>query len=75
MSGIDVRQVVEKNLKTSINTGIAHKDLGVGQVGASLARPSVEMFGETLAAFAEQYGYWRLENGRSRTESEGGGAI
>jgi hypothetical protein len=55
-TGIDVRKVVEKNLTPRINTGIAHKDPGVGQVGAGLVRPPMEMFEEALVAFAEQYG-------------------
>jgi hypothetical protein len=54
-TGIDVRKVVEKNLTPRINTGIAHKDPGVGQVGAGLVRPPMEMFEEALVAFAEQY--------------------
>jgi hypothetical protein len=56
-TGIDVRKVVEKNLTPRINTGIAHKDPGVGQVGAGLVRPPMEMFEEALTAFAERYGY------------------
>jgi hypothetical protein len=55
-TGIDVRKVVEKNLTPRINTGIAHKDPGVGQVGAGLVRPPIQMFEEALVAFAEQYG-------------------
>ncbi len=54
-TGIDVRKVVEKNLTPRINTGIAHKDPGVGQVGAGLVRPPMEMFEEALVAFAERY--------------------
>jgi len=56
-TGIDVRKVVEKSITPRINTGIAHKDPGVGQVGAGLVRPPMEMFEEALLAFAERYGY------------------
>jgi len=56
-TGIDVRKVVEKNLTPRINTGIAHKDPGVGQVGAGLVRPPMQMFEEALGAFADKYGY------------------
>jgi hypothetical protein len=56
-TGIDVRKVVEKNITPRINTGIAHKDAGVGQVGAGLVRPPMEMFEEALVAFAGRYGY------------------
>jgi len=38
-----------------VNTGVAHKDPGVGQVGAGLVRPELSMFEEALEAFAEEY--------------------
>lgn len=56
-TGIDIRKVVEKGITPRVNTGIAHKDAGVGQVGAGLVRPPMEMFEEALVAFAERYGY------------------
>ncbi len=54
-TGIDNRKVVEKGITPRVNTGIAHKDAGVGQVGAGLVRPPMEMFEEALVAFAEEY--------------------
>ena len=56
-TGIDIRKVVEKGITPRINTGIAHKNAGVGQVGAGLVRPPLEMFEQAVMAFAEQYGY------------------
>ena len=56
-TGIDVLKVAETGIVPAINTGIAHKDPGVGQVGAGLVRPPMEMFEEALLAFAERYGY------------------
>jgi hypothetical protein len=56
-TGIDIRQVVEKGITPRVNTGIAHKDPGVGQVGAGLVRPPMAMFEEALVAFAQRYGY------------------
>ncbi len=56
-TGIDIRKVVEKGITPRVNTGIAHKDAGVGQIGAGLVRPPMAMFEEALVAFAEQYGY------------------
>ncbi len=56
-TGIDVRKVVEKDITPRINTGIAHKEPGVGQVGAGLVRPPMEMFEEALTTFADEYGY------------------
>jgi hypothetical protein len=55
-TGIDIRKVVEKGITPRINTGIAHKDAGVGQVGAGLVRPPMSLFEEALVAFAEEYG-------------------
>ena len=54
--GIDVRKVVEFGVTPRINTGIAHREAGVGQVGAGLVRPPVVIFEEALVAFAEHYG-------------------
>ncbi len=56
-TGIDIRKVVETGITPRVNTGIAHKDAGVGQVGAGLVRPPMEMFEETLVAYAEMYGF------------------
>lgn len=53
--GIDVRKVVELGVLPRINTGIAHKDAGVGQVGAGLVRPPQSIFEEALVAFGEKY--------------------
>lgn len=56
-TGIDIRKVVETGITPRINTGIAHKDAGVGQVGAGLVRPPMTIFEQALVAFAEKYGY------------------
>jgi hypothetical protein len=56
-TGIDIRKVVEKGITPRVNTGIAHKEPGVGQVGAGLVRPPMAMFEEAVIAFAEEYGY------------------
>ncbi|GAB4527970.1 MAG: DUF1116 domain-containing protein [Anaerolineae bacterium] len=55
-TGIDIRRVVEKGITPRINTGVAHKKAGIGQVGAGLVRPPMSLFEEALVAFAEQYG-------------------
>jgi len=43
-TGIDVRKVIEKGILPRINTGIAHKDPGVGQIGAGIVLPPMECF-------------------------------
>jgi len=56
-TGVDLRKVVEKGITPRINTGIAHKQAGVGQVGAGLVRPPMAIFEEALVAFAEKYNF------------------
>ena len=55
-TGIDIRLVVETGLAPTINTGIAHKDPGVGQVGAGIVRAPMACFEQALVAFAETMG-------------------
>jgi hypothetical protein len=56
-TGIDIRKVVEKGITPRVNTGVAHKEAGVGQVGAGLVRPPMSMFEEALVAYADKYGF------------------
>jgi len=53
-TGIDIRKVVETGILPAINTGIAHRKPGVGQVGAGVVRAPIECFAKALEAFAEQ---------------------
>ena len=55
-TGIDIRLVVETGLAPTINTGIAHKEPGVGQVGAGVVRAPMACFEQALMAFAETLG-------------------
>jgi hypothetical protein len=54
-TGIDIRKVVELGITPRINTGIAHREAGVGQVGAGLVRPPKEIFEAALIAYAQKY--------------------
>jgi len=54
-TGIDVRKVVELGITPRVNTGIAHRQAGVGQIGAGLVRPPIDVFEQALVAFAERY--------------------
>jgi hypothetical protein len=51
-TGIDVRRVVETGIAPAINTGIAHRLPGVGQVGAGVARAPLACFEQALIALA-----------------------
>jgi len=53
--GIDIAKVVELGLTPRVNTGIAHREAGIGQVGAGLVRPPMVIFEEALEAYAKQY--------------------
>src|SRR5512138_2597275 len=54
-TGIDIRKVVEKGILPRMNTGVAHKDPGIGQVGAGVVSPPANIFEDALVAFAEKY--------------------
>ena len=54
-TGIDIRKVLETGITPRLNTGIAHKEAGVGQIGAGLVRPPMEIFEAALVAYAEKY--------------------
>ena len=55
-TGIDVRLVLETGLAPVINTGIAHREPGVGQVGAGVVRAPLAVFEAAVKALAEQVG-------------------
>lgn len=50
-TGIDIRKVIETQILPVINTGIAHKDPGVGQVGAGVVNPPMACFEQALEAY------------------------
>lgn len=54
-TGIDALQVIKKNLPPFIDTGVAHKDPGIGQVGAGLCDAPMEVFKKAVVAFSEKY--------------------
>ncbi len=53
--GIDMLKVIENDTLPVINTGIAHKDAGVGQIGAGVVNPPMECFYKALLYFVEKY--------------------
>ena len=52
--GIDIRKVVETGITPVINTGIAHKRRGIGQVGAGIVRAPLGCFSQALQAIADR---------------------
>lgn len=52
--GVDIRKVVERGSPPYINTGIAHRLPGIGQVGAGLLRAPLSAFEDALRAFDAQ---------------------
>jgi len=53
--GIDVRKVVETGITPVIDTGIAHCEAGVGQIGAGLSAAPIECFIQALEALASSH--------------------
>jgi len=53
-TGIDVRKVIEKNLLPFIDTGVAHKDPGIGQVGAGVLSAPMEPFKNAYTGLAKE---------------------
>jgi len=51
-TGIDVQKVVETGIVPAINTGIAHKEPGIGMVGAGLVAPPFECFAQAARELA-----------------------
>lgn len=52
--GLDLRLVVETGITPLINTGIAHKQAGVGQIGAGTVRAPLACFEKALEALAKK---------------------
>jgi hypothetical protein len=55
-TGIDVRRVVESGRTPVINTGIAHREPGIGQVGAGIARAPLPCFEAALRDLGRRLG-------------------
>ena len=55
-AGIDARLVLDTNILPVINTGIAHKEAGVGQIGAGITRAPLDCFTQAVVALATAVG-------------------
>ncbi|MEK4487309.1 DUF1116 domain-containing protein [Psychrobacillus sp. FSL H8-0484] len=52
-TGIDVQKVIQTGIMPIINTAIAHKDAGIGMIGAGITNPPVEAFEKAILALSE----------------------
>jgi hypothetical protein len=55
-AGIDVRKVVDRGIAPVINTGIAHRAAGVGQIGAGITHAPMACFSQAVARLAAALG-------------------
>ncbi len=55
-TGVDLLKIMETGILPAINTGIAHREPGIGMVGAGLVKPPIKCFRDAFAAFVEKYG-------------------
>ncbi|MBI2762590.1 MAG: DUF1116 domain-containing protein [Chloroflexi bacterium] len=55
-TGIDARRVVDSGIAPVINTGIAHRQAGIGQIGAGIARAPLGCFSEGIRELAASVG-------------------
>ncbi|MER5946314.1 DUF1116 domain-containing protein [Streptomyces sp. NPDC001904] len=54
-TGIDVRKVIDTGILPIINTAIAHKEAGIGMIGAGITHPPAEAFTKAITALAETF--------------------
>ncbi len=55
-AGIDIRKVVDTAIQPIINTGIAHREAGIGQIGAGITRAPLACFTQAVSALAHAIG-------------------
>jgi len=55
-AGIDALRVLDTGIQPVINTGIAHREAGVGQVGAGVTRAPLACFEEAVATLGRSLG-------------------
>jgi Protein of unknown function (DUF1116) len=53
--GIDVRKVVDTGIRPLVTTGIAHKEAGIGQIGAGVVRVPMDAYVKALSAIAAKF--------------------
>jgi hypothetical protein len=53
-TGVDIRLVLQTGVLPQINTGIASRRAGIGQIGAGLVNPPMDCFASAVRAFSER---------------------
>ena len=53
-AGIDARKVVDRGIVPVMDTGIAHRAAGIGQIGAGISHAPIECFVGAIAALAQK---------------------
>ena len=54
-AGIDIRKVIDTGIEPVINTGIAHREAGIGQIGAGITHAPMACFSQAVSALAETF--------------------
>ena len=54
--GIDLRKILKTGIVPTINTGIAHKEAGIGQIGAGVVSFPMDAFKAAFEAYVDKYG-------------------
>ncbi len=54
-AGIDIRKVIDTGIEPTINTGIAHREAGIGQIGAGITSAPMACFSQAVSALAETF--------------------
>jgi hypothetical protein len=52
-AGIDIRKVIDTGIEPVINTGIAHREAGIGQIGAGITHAPMACFAQAVLALAQ----------------------
>ena len=53
--GIDIRLVADTGILPVINTGIAHRDAGIGQIGAGITSAPFACFAQASRALGDRF--------------------
>ena len=55
-TGMDIRKIVDTGILPVVTTGIAHKQAGIGQIGAGIVRPPMACYVKAVKALAAKFG-------------------